>query len=110
MLRAPTLEIYGGRVPRTMEEAKAWFKKIAISVHPDKGGTTEQFQDLESEYEQCKVHFGVNIKQCNSATKDEMFDRFTLELAKKTKRLEQIKHGRDNKSISELDEVWSSFL
>ena len=110
MLRVPILEKCGGRVPRTIEEAKAWYKKIAFLVHPDKGGTKKQFQDLENEYAQCKDHFGVNIKQYNSTSKDEMFDRFTQELATKMKRFGQIMHGRDEKSISELDEVWYNVL
>ena len=88
-LHVPMLEKYGTRVPRTIEEVKAWYRKIALSVHPDKGGTKEEFQDLENEYAQCKVYFNVHIHQDQSTIEEDSFDSFRRELIKRMERVER---------------------
>lgn len=36
----------------TTEEVKARYKTLAKTLHPDKGGTKEDFQELQNQYEQ----------------------------------------------------------
>ena len=106
------LETCGGRVPQTLEEAKSWYRNVAKWAHPDKGGNVKQFQDLDHEYAQCKVHFGAHVKKRNSTTKDEMRDRLRGELAKQIARVEQITRNMSASDIpdSEFVEVRSNFL
>ena len=93
-------ETYGGRVPSTMQEVRAWYRKIALSVHPDKGGATEQFQVLENEYAKCKVHFKVG-----STAGEEKFDRFREEFEKRMQRFVQLVRECDEINKPELARV-----
>jgi curved DNA-binding protein CbpA len=36
---------------KTIEELKKAYKRLAMQHHPDKGGTTEQMQEINAEYE-----------------------------------------------------------
>ena len=113
MLHVPILEAFGGRVPQTLEEATASYKKKAKLVHPDRrGGDTKTFQDLQNEYVQCKVHFGTNLKQNESETKDEMLERLKRKLAEKMARLQQITSNKSANEIpdGEFDEVQLNVL
>lgn len=37
-------------IPETLEDLKTMYKKLAISNHPDHGGTTEAMQQINTEY------------------------------------------------------------
>ena len=37
---------------RTLDELKAAYRKLAIIHHPDKGGRTEDMQEINAQYEQ----------------------------------------------------------
>lgn len=37
--------------PTTLEELKAQYKKLAFAHHPDMGGSTEEMQEINAEYE-----------------------------------------------------------
>lgn len=39
---------------KTQDEAKQLYYKLAIKLHPDVGGTTQGFQDLQNEFEAWK--------------------------------------------------------
>ena len=111
-LRVPMLEKYGGRVPRTMKEATAWYRKVALSAHPDKGGTTQEFQGLENEYEQCKAYFKVYVQKDQPATQDKFAEAFTeamqqfkRELEKFKRELEQDRMRRAQEQMHRYHEV-----
>lgn len=38
--------------PKTLEELKKQYKKLAMAHHPDCGGTTEEMQEINAEYDE----------------------------------------------------------
>lgn len=49
----------------TLEELKKQYKKLALQYHPDKGGKTEEFQNINNEYENLlkKINIENNVKE-----------------------------------------------
>lgn len=39
-------------IPSTLEELKKQYKRLALKHHPDRGGTTADMQEINSEYDQ----------------------------------------------------------
>jgi hypothetical protein len=54
----------------TMEELKATYKKLAMKYHPDLGGSTEQMQALNAEYEKMLKKLAF----CHNATESTEYD------------------------------------
>jgi hypothetical protein len=57
------------------KEIKAQYRKLALELHPDKGGDPAQFRDMQEEYEQMlKGNFGYTAKDAHTET--EAMDNF----------------------------------
>lgn len=52
--------IYANTTP-TVELLKNLWRKIAVKVHPDKGGTKEQFVEAQNEYESLLSHINAGF-------------------------------------------------
>ncbi len=61
-----------------MEEAKVTYRKLALSMHPDKGGSNEKFQELGKQYERFKIRKGFGGSDLHSLDDliDTLFDEF----------------------------------
>ena len=60
-------------VPNTWKEAQRIFRKISLTLHPDKGGNEKEYQALVSELERYKINFS------QPATLDNFYNRTPLE-------------------------------
>ena len=59
--------------PSTLEELKAMYKRLAMQNHPDRGGSTEAMQEINTEYQQLfdrlkNVHQNAKGEQYTSST------------------------------------------
>lgn len=59
--------------PSTLEELKAMYKRLAMQNHPDRGGSTEAMQEINTEYQQLfdrlkNVHQNAKGEQYTSNT------------------------------------------
>lgn len=64
--------------PKTLEELKKEYKKLAMAHHPDCGGTTEEMQEINAEYDKL---FAV-LKNAKSTTDGKVYE--TSEKVKET--------------------------
>lgn len=64
--------------PKTLEELKKQYKKLAMAHHPDCGGTTEEMQEINAEYDKL---FAV-LKNAKSTADGKVYE--TSEKVKET--------------------------
>ncbi len=63
MNKTEAAEILGLKAPFTAKQAKTSYRKLAMSAHPDKGGTNVKMQELNAAYNLCGggISFGTKI-------------------------------------------------
>ena len=54
--------------PTTLEELRTQYKKLAMKYHPDLGGTNEQMQEINAEYEDLLKTVGSKHTNINGET------------------------------------------
>jgi hypothetical protein len=59
----------------SLEQAKLYYRKLAKQLHPDKGGSVTEFQQLQKEYKTVllQLHNSKDIV-CNGSTKYELIN------------------------------------
>lgn len=61
--------------PQTLEELKKQYKKLALANHPDRGGNTQNMQDINSEYDK----LFEQLKNKHTAANGETYTKETAE-------------------------------
>ena len=67
---------------QTIEELKKKYKELAKKLHPDLGGTKEEFQELNNEYDLLFKELKANKKSNKANIKDDKFKDIINELIK----------------------------
>ena len=67
---------------QTIEELKKKYKELAKKLHPDLGGTKEEFQKLNNEYDLLFKELKANKKSNKANIKDDKFKDIINELIK----------------------------
>lgn len=61
--------------PQTLEELKKQYKKLALANHPDRGGNTQNMQDINNEYDK----LFEQLKNKHTAANGETYTKETAE-------------------------------
>jgi hypothetical protein len=61
----------------TIEDLRSEFRRLCIELHPDKGGTHEQFIEMKKEYDECLSRFCAS--EAGRASSENRQARYTRE-------------------------------